>query len=308
MKTLAGLVVSGRWQAVAIAAASGILAFMLPPFSSVLNYLAGAVIALVTLQIGVLPGLQVLLLAGLVTVVFFQLLGVQAAVVLATVTLLWLPCWMLAMVLRGTRELASALKAAALFGISLLVMVYALFGDPAVWWVERLTDLMPILANAGFQVPAEVDAEVLRGLAGLMTGLMMASVVFGVICGLLLARWWQSVIVRPGAFADEFQALRHGVFAGTGTLLVMLLAALTEGVLSEFFAQAALVLLVIYLFSGLAVVHWLIRKTGRSIGWLVAMYALFVIMGPQLMLVLASVGLMDTWVDFRGRVERGAGK
>ena len=299
MKSLAGLVVSGRWQAVAVATASGVLAFMLPPFSSVLNYLAAAVVALVTLQVGVLPGLQVLLLAATLTVLFYQLAGVQAAVVLTTVTLLWLPCWLLGMVLRQTRDLGAALKAASLFGVCLLLVVYGAFGDPAPWWVERLRELQQVLAEAGIELGDLAGAELMQAAASLLTGLLLASVVLGVISGLLLARWWQSVIVRPGAFREEFLELRLGYVAGLVTLCVMLSARLTEGVFSEFAAQAAMIMLVPYLLAGLAVLHSLLGK-----GWLVAVYVLLAVV-PQAMLILAGGGLLDTWIDFRRRLGRG---
>lgn len=304
MKSLARLVVSGRWQAVAVATASGVMAFMLPPFSSVLNYLAAAVVALVTLHVGVLPGLQVLLLAATLTVLFYQLVGVQAAIVLTTVTLLWLPCWLLGMVLRQTRDLGAALKAASLFGVCLLLVIYGAFGDPAPWWVERLHELQQALAEAGIELGDLAGVELMQAAASLLTGLILASVVLGVISGLLLARWWQSVIVKPGAFREEFLELRLGNVAGLVTLCIMLSARLTEGVFSEFSAQAAMIMLAPYLLAGLAVVHSLVGKTGRSVGWLVAVYVLLALV-PQAMLVLASGGLLDTWVDFRRRLDRG---
>ena len=41
-----------------VTAANGVLSFLLPPFSSILSYLAAAAVALVTLQVGALSGLQ----------------------------------------------------------------------------------------------------------------------------------------------------------------------------------------------------------------------------------------------------------
>ena len=63
MKALADFIVSGRLQALLVAAASGVLAFLAPPWSTLLVYLGAACIALVTLRIGPSKGLQVLALA-----------------------------------------------------------------------------------------------------------------------------------------------------------------------------------------------------------------------------------------------------
>ncbi len=90
MNALAGFIVSGRWQALLVTTASGIVAFMLPPFSSVLNYLGAAAVALVTLHLGLMQGLQTLLAASALTLLFYQLAGIQSAVVLVLVLLLLL--------------------------------------------------------------------------------------------------------------------------------------------------------------------------------------------------------------------------
>ena len=303
MKALAGFIVSGRWQAVLVTAANGVLSFLLPPFSSILSYLAAAAVALVTLQVGALSGLQVLLLAAILTVVFYQLAGVHAAVVLATVTLLWLPSWLLGLILRQTRDLGATLKAAALFGVCLLAMLYGAFGDPAPWWVERLQELQHMLKESRIAIPGLADTQLLQEAAALMTGVMLASLVLGVISSLFLARWWQSVLMRPGAFREEFYSLRLGYGAGLVTLGTMLVARLTQGALSEFAAQAAMIMLAPYLLAGLAVIHSLIRQHGRGVGWLVAVYIILAFV-PQAMLLLAGGGLLDTWIDFRRRLGR----
>jgi len=77
MKALAGYIVTGRWQAILVTTVCGVLAFMLPPVSSLLNYLAAASVALVTLHIGKAQVLQVLAISSLLTLLFYQLAGVQ---------------------------------------------------------------------------------------------------------------------------------------------------------------------------------------------------------------------------------------
>ena len=86
----------------------------------------------------------------------------------------------------------------------------------------------------------------------------------------------------------------------------MLLARFTQGTVSEFAAQLAMIMLVPYLLVGLAVIHTLLRRKGRGGGWLVAVYVLLAIV-PQATLLLAAGGLMDTWIDFRRRLARDEG-
>ena len=91
MKALADFIVSGRFQAILVAALSGILAFLLPPWSTLLVYLGAASIALVTLRIGPVKGLQVLVPATVLTGVFYQLAGIPAVAMVITLLTMWLP-------------------------------------------------------------------------------------------------------------------------------------------------------------------------------------------------------------------------
>jgi len=305
MNALAGFIVSGRWQALLVTTASGIVAFMLPPFSSVLNYLGAAAVALVTLHLGLMQGLQTLLAASALTLLFYQLAGIQSAVVLVLVLLLllWFPCWLASAVLRQTLNLGHALKTATVLGISLLFMVYAVYGDPAPWWLERLQQFEAAMNEAGIATQAVSGSHMLEQLSALLTGMVLASLVLGIIASLLLARWWQSLVVHPGGFREEFFELRLGQWSGLLTLAVMLLGQFTRGTGSELLVQLAMVMLVPYLFAGLAVIHSIVSRAGRGRGWLIALYVAMAFL-PQAMLLLAGGGLLDTWLDFRRRLTR----
>ncbi len=307
MKALAAYIVSGRWQAVLFTTTCGVMSFLLPWLGGILNYLAAAVVALVTLHVGMIPGLQVLLIATTVTVLFYQLLGVHAVIGLVMVLLLWLPCWMAAAVLLKTRNLGQALRATTLFGVCLLILVYAVYGDPAPWWLQQLQLVETTLKDAGVSFSGLAEPELQQDVAVLLTGVVLASLVIGVAASLLLARWWQSILVHPGAFREEFYALRLGYSTGLVTLAVMLMARLTQGTFSEFSAQLAMILLVPYLLVGLAVIHSLLNRGRRGAGWLVGIYVLLAVL-PQATLLLAAGGLMDTWIDFRRRLGRNGGE
>jgi hypothetical protein len=305
MKALAGFIVSGSFQAILVAALSGVLAFLLPPFTTLTHYLGAAVVALVTLRIGALQGLQVLIVATLLTVLFYLATGTQAATVAVTVLLLWLPCWVVSAVLRQTVNLASATLTAAALGIVALMLVYGMAGDPAPWWLERLQSFEAELDATGLFPQGIESRELLADLSRLLTGVVLASLVLSTLCSVLLGRWWQALLVNPGGLRSEFIALRLGQGAGLLTLVLMLAAQFTQGVASDMAAQSAMVLLVPYLLVGLAVVHGVVLQTGRGSGWLIAVYIMLAIL-PQAALILAGIGLMDTWIDFRRRLG-GAG-
>jgi hypothetical protein len=305
MKALAVFIVSGRYRAILAASLCGMLAFLLPPFSTLTNYLGAAVVSLVTLRIGVSQGLLVLVAATAVTMLFNQFMGVPAATIAVTVMLLWVPCWLISGVLRRTVSLASAMLAAAALGVAALISVYGVAGDPAPWWYEHLVLIRSALEERGLlPQDASVDA-LLQDLSRLMTGLIVASLALGAVCSLLVGRWWQALLVNPGGLHGEFCSLRFWQATGWVVLGLMIFSQLTQSPTSDMAAQSVMVMLVPYLFAGLAVLHGLVARQGRGKGWLIAVYVLLGII-PQTALLLAGLGLVDTWIDFRRRL--GGGK
>jgi len=305
MKALAGYIVRGRWQAILVTTLAAVLTYLLPPLTTLFNYLAASAVALVTLHVSAMQGLQVMLVATLLVAGLFQLLGSAELVIqlLLMSLVLWLPCWLAASVLRQTRRLGHALMVTALFGGCGMLFVYGYFGDPVPWWTVKLQEIRTMLLDNGLQLQG-IDDSLLAGLAGLMTGMLIASLVLGVAASLLLARWWQAVVVRPGAFGNEFAELRLGNVFGLVTLGTMLFTQFGASQSHALMAQLAMVLLVPYLLAGLAVLHGLVRQAGRGTGWLVAVYVLLAFV-PQTALLLAAGGLLDTWIDFRRRLRRG---
>jgi len=59
-----------------------------------------------------------------------------------------------------------------------------------------------------------------------------------------------------------------------------------------------IVLVLLYMLQGLAVAHASVAARGVNAAWLVALY--FVLM--MVPMVVAIAGLLDTWVELRGRV------
>jgi len=304
MKALAGFIVRGRYQAILSASLCGMLAFVLPPFSTLTNYLGAAVVSLVTLRIGVSQGLLVMVAATVVTMLFYQFMGVPPVTIAVTVLMLWVPCWLISLVLRRTVNLAGALLAAAVLGLLALALVYVVAGDPAPWWYEHLVLIRSTLEEAGlFPQGVSVDA-LLQDLSRLMTGVVVASLALGAVCGLLVGRWWQALLVNPGGLHSEFCNLRFPQSTGLMVLGLMIVSRFIQGPASDMAAQGVLVMLVPYLFAGLATLHGLVAQQGRGKGWLITVYALLGVI-PQTALLLSGLGLVDTWVDFRRRFAGG---
>jgi hypothetical protein len=304
MRALANFVLGGRLQAILVTVASALLASVAPPYSLLFSYLGAALIALVTLRVGVRDGLIVLGGSIAAIALVSLLMAGQAMVVVMSAFLLWSPCWIVAAVLRHTVSLPLAMQSSALIGVIALVGIYLLYGDPAPWWLERLTPFgTALMQQGGVEMDEATTQAVLRQIAQLMTGAFLATLVLGVIGSLLLARWWQGLLFNPGGFRQEFHNLRFDRWMGLVTLGLMLLSELNEGILGSLTTQVVLVLMMLYFFAGLATMHGVVALSNAGTGWLVAMYITLLV--PQisgvLLVVLSGLGLLDTWIDIRRR-------
>jgi hypothetical protein len=271
---------------------------MLPP----LNYLASGVIALTTLRMGPKEGAKVVTAT---LVVFLLLAGILLGQLwVAGVLLLfsWLPVFLVTLALGYTRSLASAVLAASGLGLLTVVLMHLLIPDVTVWWQAIIEPVITRFSEQpGWQLSATETAELNKSIALMMTGFVAAGLSFNAVIGLIIGRAWQAQLFNPGAFGDEFRKLRLGRPAAIVTVLLM---GLTLTPLSESFrllVDCLPVMLLVFSFQGLAIVHAVVHQRQKSTGWLVAMYIMLVIMLPQMVMMLATLGVLDQWFNFRKR-------
>ena len=304
MRALGGLIVEGPLQAVLVIALFTALSFLAPPLTSILSYAGAAALALYSLHAGARLGAIVLLGAMLVTGMLAEMLLHQGMTVVVTSLLLWISVWLAAVVLRETRLLAMAMLALSALAMVGILLTFAWFGDPSQWWLERLQGLINTLAT---QPELQIDTELLMGfaeqVAPFMTGSLAAGMSFAALTCLVLGRWWQSLIVKPGALRQEFYALRLNKLLSLLAVAIFAVAALNLGVVSALTLQWSLVVMVPFLFVGLAVVHATLANLKAARIWLIVIYILMSLL-PQVMILVIATGILDPWLDLRRRTEK----
>jgi hypothetical protein len=283
-----------------LVATSGFAAagFAFPP----LLILSLASLGLVTMRKGAREGLLILT-ASIVLFVSVSLVTVQTLKAdLMVLSVLWLGTWVVAQVYRTMSTPAWMINGVGLIGIASVIGFYLVVADPAGFWLVMLDHyLRPVFVQQQLlSSSAELD-QLLKMLAGVLTGGLAALVCVVLIVSLLLARWWQAMLYNPGGFRREFHALRLG--KGTATVLIALLIVSLIGKFA-ISTDMATVLWLLYFFQGMAVIHSLIGMAGMSIGWLVSLYLLIALVPNYASPVISGLGLVDTWFDFRRRIPR----
>ena len=309
LRSFASYILRGRSHAILVATSTAILALLLP----LLSHLSGATIALVTLRKRLPEGLLVLCGAGLILAVIGYFSSISfpmvRAFLVSTLLVVWLPVVCAAEVLRRWRSLGAALSTAAVYGVLAMLILYLSVDDVGQWWRTMLDNVLtPLLEGAPVPLSAADKARLLTSLSGVMTGFMAAAIVYSTMINLFIGRWLQAMLYNPGGFASEFQALRLGRGMAVAAGIVLLLSSVTSGGGSHFLVNLVILVVAVYSFHGLALVHALVAAMHARKAWLYGLYILMLFVLPQVLMVLSAAGFADSWIDFRARLRHRNGR
>ena len=160
-----------------------------------------------------------------------------------------------------------------------------------------------LVASAQEMLNAVTSEEQTRSSVSLtesmVLGLIATIFAVGWVMSLMLARWWQAGIKNPGGFQKEFHS-----FAIDANIAVMLILVLIAG---QFFSKntqiwADLVVLPL-LIAGIALVHYVVKLFNQGKQWLAFLYAGIIILGKPVTLILVVLGLTDSLIDLRSKLE-----
>jgi hypothetical protein len=286
----------GRWQAAIVTALLSLSALMLPP----LSYLASGIVVLATLRIGPKEGLKVVAAA---TVIFTLLAGLLLGQFLISGAFLlssWLPVLAVTLVLGYTRSLAMSLLAASGLGIVVVFGAHLILPDPTIWWQQTMMPVLEMLEQQpGWQLNQSDSQALLQSMSEIMTGVVAAGLTVNVMLGLLIGRAWQAKLYNPGAFADEFYMLKLGKKAAILTMILMVIAISPLQDSLKLLADCLPVVLTVFAIQGLSVAHAIVKQQQKHKFWLIAVYVLLVVMMPQMVVLLATIGVLEQWMNFR---------
>ena len=288
MNFLATYIMRGRIQAMIVATSLALLSLMMPPVS----VLSSATVALVTLRLGAKEGLTILGCSSLATAILGFLVIGSFQFALMYVMVLWLPVWLIAIVLRESRSLFLTIEIAVWVGVIGVIGFYLYDADPATLWKSILTQMIPV------EAPVVDLQQKMDMLVHYMTGIIAAGSVCGLLFGLFLGRWWQANLYNPGGFKQEFLFLQCKGRLSVGAFALVGIAVATSGVISEIVWNTTILLFVLFAVTGTAVLHTVFSKMKLE-RFIVPMLYITLFLIPHAILLVALVGLSDPWLNLR---------
>lgn len=284
-------------QAMMVASSLALLSLLLPPVSIV----SSASVALVTLRRGWYEGLYVLICSCLSAAVlgYFLFGSFQFALLYGLV--LWLPIWLISTVLREGKHLSVAVEIAVILGVLGVIGFYLYVTDPALLWNAILTQMVQPMLASGSDVPIDEIKRSVQVFSHYMTGGIAAGTVYGLLFGLFLARWWQAALYNPGGFREEYLSLKVRPKVASASILIVLLAWLMSGTVSEICWNITIIFAVLYTFVGTSISHTAFSgmKTKR---FMVPFLYVTLVLVPHMIGIVIIVGVVDVWLDLRSKI------
>ncbi len=291
---LGNYILSGKSQAITAITVSTLVSLLLPPLAFLI---CGSVVALMTLRKGVTVVLQILAASLIMLMAFSLLVNLPIKLVLVYIFIIWIPAWSVAMVLRFFEQQGLLLVASGVLATMLIVAIYLVVGDVSGWWEQWMAVMIEKT------VPPENISqykELLEPAVDMVNALMISGFMLNVIMSVLFARWWQSRLFNPGAFQEEFYALRLPSQILPVSGLVVLLLLLLSQPWQDLFRDIMVVLMFMYLIQGISSVHRNVDKLMLSRAWIVSMYCLLILL-PQMGLFIACLGMTEVYVIWHRR-------
>jgi len=206
----------------------------------------------------------------------------------------------LGVLLRWAGTLALAFQ-----GVVVLCAAGAVFAG--VFWPDPGSIITPIVAQGVEWLRSTGAAEgeiqaVSEGWERLFVGFLTLVIFLQLMAPLLLGSWWAALMNPVPQFGPQFRELRLGRFLGIPATLLMAARLILDGpVIQNLFP----LVLFAFWFQGIAVVHaW-----GKVRQWNPAIVAaMYVLLLPPFtgvtILAIASMGLVDNWIDLRAPLRR----
>jgi hypothetical protein len=282
LKALAEYILRGRLQALIVA----LIGSLFPLISS-------ATIALVSICKGAKEGTLLFLWVSLALVLINQAGSENPLLTAVSIASLGI------MVITATvhKIMASwqwTLLAIVLVSVAVSLAFGILMGSSV---TNLLAAAQEILSNVKSQ---EQDAQLSIGLTdSMLLGLVATILAVGSMMSLMLARWWQAGIYNPGGFQKEFHS--YTIDAKIAVLLVVILIVgqlLPQS--SKLWAELAVLPLLV---AGIALVHFTVKLFGQGKQWLAFVYVGMIMVGKPVTLILVLLGLTDSLIDLRSRLE-----
>lgn len=296
MKRIGQFLLTNDVYAIAIA----FLCAVLEVFHVYVGFIATIILGLITLQKGPKSGLWMLAWIALPAIALLVLRdwGQSNLLILRCIFM-----WIFASILYRYKSWRFLLELTTAVGIVLIVALHLFVPHLQQWWIKEITAHLntfykEVQSTTQWNAVRMSPAAFAKLAAPYATGVGSFFLIGTMLIGLVITRYWQLAVMNLGSIKNELIQIRMDRYAAAAFAILFVLAL--------FFAMPAaadaLALATLPFFiAGLSLVHFWFRRNIASISGLVLIYAGLIFMPVILIIILAILGFVDSWCNFRNR-------
>ena len=276
---LASFIMRGRVQASAVAALGNALPLITP-----------ATIGLVALRKGFIEG-GLICLWGLLPVFLTYFYSDSNQFFVLVTACNFLNILLVSGILRYRGDWEMTLVSLVIISIILMGSLLLIFQQDFEVLVQRLIEVFE-------EASRQTNIESLKIEKSSIAVFTTWTIILNTFLGVVIARWWQSIIFKPGGFKEEFQGIRLNRRL---LILIFSILVLSSAIFNQYSNWAYLSIFPLVV-GGLSLFHWLINEKNLGKVPIIFTYVFMVLFTPYVILILALLGTVDCFYNVRQKL------
>ena len=276
------------WRAIAVSLAFIMLPVFYLPLYSLGSLVVTIVIALVSLIKGPKKGFVLLiwLALPLLASLYLRQTNIEYNLLFGCFI-----SWLLASILRQQGSWVLVIETATLLAVVVVFVVHLLTPDITQHWENFYKIYYASVSQSMNMTTSSVELnQIANGLAPVGTGLALFNRFVILLLAVMLARFWQSILIRPGAFEAELLKINTGKVVLLSGAIMLVLGLLFKGP----FIDCLPLFFIAFTFSGLAIFHRYLCVRAQSNPQIkVIAYLIFWLLMPIFILGFVILGVVN---------------
>ena len=182
--------------------------------------------------------------------------------------------------------------------VSLVIISIILMGSLLLIFQQDFEVLVQRLIEVFEEASRQTNIESLKIKKSSIAVFTTWTIILNTFLGVVIARWWQSIIFNPGGFKAEFQGIRLN-----RRLLIFIFSilVLSSAIFNQYSNWAYLSIFPLVV-GGLSLFHWLVNEKNLGKVPIIFTYVFMVLFTPFVILILALLGTVDCFYNVRQRL------
>jgi hypothetical protein len=221
--------------------------------------------------------------------------------------------WVFVVMMRRGMNWSAVLQVAALMGVLVISVVHLAYPNVSDWWADQLqflnmqvqssvNSVSSIKNNMDPDAVKEAQQQAINSAKLIATGAVVGVTLLIAFMQVVLACWWNAIVFNRGSLQRGLHNIRLSGLAGVLFMLSLLFSYWGNTVVLDIMP----ILYLLFCAAGLSLLHYFFEMMTTPVVWfwLCLMYITLIFAVPASIVVVATIALLDIWLDLRKRFKK----